>query len=551
MRSFTRLSSSLARITQQISQEKRELILSILKSTTTKREAKAYLQKYRNDLDTRWEPFADKSSHRAFGSVKYNASIEHTSRELAKPIEDFRHIALIRLPADILEEETLRGISLSIKNLIQLGVWPLIVLEPGAVIANTARDSHRRILNLAHRVANVFGRISDSTNVDFSIYHSVFDISKLDGLKTIDINNLLDPILHSTVPLILPIGCNIATCELSVVDTNECVKQIALEIFRSERSLSLEKVVFVDHMGGVPSIERRSSSHVFINMTQEYSDIVSELHIGYLDPVQRDHHLLNLSYMKDILEFARDHGKFDVTGLITTPRVLALEKSQLNPLAYNVLTDRPIVSSSLPVGNRAVPLLSTNVLKLGFDVKEHHCEHYPEGEKLDVLFKLGVIERQRFVDLMNDAFGKDLDEVSYFRRLNSKLASVIIIGDYDGGAVITNEGIDDTTRVSYLDKFAISKKNQGLPSMADVIFKVIVQSHSHELFWRSRKSNPINKWYFERSQGSMSTSSSPWKIFYTGELYKERISQSTSSGIDIKERLETYQQIVDQIPPSF
>ena len=40
----------------------------------------------------------------------------------------------------------------------------------------------------------------------------------------------------------------------------------------------------IDPIGGIPSIERHQTSHVFINLSQEYSDILSELFMDILNP---------------------------------------------------------------------------------------------------------------------------------------------------------------------------------------------------------------------------------------------------------------------------
>lgn len=544
MSPWTQISGSLARLTQELIREKRELVLSILKSTTTKREARNYLAKYETVFQARLLSIYDKENNslsRA-SDLKPNFGIKQKNH--------IRPLALIKFPAENIDQDTLHGIGHSLQKLIKLGIWPIILLDPktsGALHVNTLTT----LLAKADRMANRLDASFRESSVDFSVTHSVFERKQDHDHEVTGIDQVLRPIFHNTVPIVLPVTFTSVNCKLEVIDTNDALQGIARELFSAHKKASLEKIVFVDPKGGIPSIERKSSSHVFINLSQEYSDIVSELHIGFLDPDDRDHHLRNLQSMRSLLELAESYGKTGVTGLITTPHVMALENSQLNPLAYNVLTDRPIVSSSLPIGNRAVSRLSTNVLKLGFEVKEFSTTSFPDGLKFDSLINSGLIEKQKFVNLINDAFNNVLEESRYFERLNGNLATLIIVGDYDGAAVITTESSSEGKSIAYLDKFAISKRNQGLPSMADVIFKAIIQCHPEELFWRSRKTNPINKWYFERSLGSMAVPDSPWKIFFTGEVYRDKISQTKDTGIDIKNHLDQYRELVAKIPPSF
>ena len=77
------------------------------------------------------------------------------------------------------------------------------------------------------------------------------------------------------------------------------------------------------------------------------------------------------------------------------------------------------------------------------------------------------------------------------------MAAVIIAGDYDGGAIITWEEGFRGRKVPYLDKFAVSRKAQGTGGVADVVFKAMLMGDGmfpKELLWRSRKTNPVNKW---------------------------------------------------------
>lgn len=115
----------------------------------------------------------------------------------------------------------------------------------------------------------------------------------------------------------------------------------------------------IDPIGGIPSIERNQTSHVFINLSQEYSDIVSELYIGFIKPEYRIFHMNNLKAMNKTLTLVSDKtGNDETTGIITTPDIMSVNNDQLNPIIYNVLTDRSIISSSLPTShNRTLNFL--------------------------------------------------------------------------------------------------------------------------------------------------------------------------------------------------
>ena len=92
-----------------------------------------------------------------------------------------------------------------------------------------------------------------------------------------------------------------------------------------------------------------------------------------------------------------------------------------------------------------------------------------------------------------------------------------------------------------MDKFAVVRALQGEPGLADIIFKALLSQFPEELVWRSRKTNPVNKWYFERSVGTVGIEDSPWRVFYTG--WKNEVWD--------KKRIDNYIEICRDIEPSF
>jgi amino-acid N-acetyltransferase len=70
--------------------------------------------------------------------------------------------------------------------------------------------------------------------------------------------------------------------------------------------------------------------------------------------------------------------------------------------------------------------------------------------------------------------------------------------------------------IPYLDKFAVLRKSQGAGGVADIVFNAMVRNCFPDgVCWRSRKDNPVNKWYFERSRGTMKIRDMNWTMFWT------------------------------------
>lgn len=543
---------------------KRNLILSILRSTTTKREAKKYLEKYQNQFDfNNSEPSTGKTIsdsqrellvNRFLHGKKLSGSVyDGSNQKLAKiplrlAVFNFKQISIL--------SKSWNGIRETFKRLLNLGISPVIVLDFDHMNNDSFKYNELYMMNLLNRVMNKLERPEEGSIQTMPLWSLFSTKDNTKSFQVDTIEQILVPLYQGVIPIAMPVAYNSLSTKHDFVSAHEISYHLVNSLLDlSPSSLSIEKIVFIDPIGGIPSIERNQTSHVFINLSQEYSDIISELYIGHIQPKQRDSHLQNLNYMNRLLTLTKEKGKSDdSTGIITTPHIMSINDDQLNPIIYNVLTDRSIISSSLPLSLDATPQLSTSVLKKGVDVSVLDAGNFNGHYTFENLVLEGCIDKGRLVDLLNDSFGKKLDTEAYFQRINNSLATIVIAGDYDGAAIITWETPKNSEdAVAYLDKFAIAKRNQGLPGLADVIFKIILQSHSGELIWRSQKKNPVNKWYFERSRGLISSENSQWRVFYTGTVFDKRIIKTRKgpSDLDIKRKIHDYIDIGESIPASF
>ena len=254
-------------------------------------------------------------------------------------------------------------------------------------------------------------------------------------------------------------------------------------------------------------------------------------------------HLENLNLARSFL--ARLPSSASV--LITSPSEAAnLEKEvsfqagvvgtrrQRNPLIHNLLTDRPAFSSSLPAGRVGsqsnANVTPTTIAKHGMSISilpdlRNGPWQAPVRGRCQLSLTDSDVDLPRLVHLIEDSFGRKLDVSEYLKRVNDRIAGIIIAGEYEGGAILTWEMppgiIDDGTpesrarMVPYLDKFAVLKKKQG-SATADLVFKAMVRDcFPNGVCWRSRKDNVVNKWYFERSRGTWKLPDTGWTMFWT------------------------------------
>jgi amino-acid N-acetyltransferase len=209
-------------------------------------------------------------------------------------------------------------------------------------------------------------------------------------------------------------------------------------------------------------------------------------------------------------------------------------RRQRNPLIHNLLTDRPAFSSSLPAGRVGgqctTTITPTTIAKHGMSITvlpnlRNGSWQPPSQGQSQLSLTDPQVDLSRLVHLIEDSFGRKLDVSEYLKRVNDRIAGIIIAGEYEGGAILTWETppgvVDDGSpelrarMVPYLDKFAVLKKKQG-SATADLVFKAMVRDcFPSGVCWRSRKDNVVNKWYFERSRGTWKLPDTGWTMFWT------------------------------------
>lgn len=546
---------------------KRDLILTILNSTATKREVRSYLSKYRlleeNDLYKNKDKIIDENNDndiddivitnkryskyiRNFMDVKtVNVAYANSKIPLNDPRNELTLTQTIRACVlrirrlDQWDNEKIKNLGIVLKKAISLGASPVIVID-GDIINGCDSSLEKDIEDFVDfKLDNFVNCLGDQ--LLSRIVQGCFDLLENGDLKAVIPEMIGVPIFSGLIPIVSPF-----------VVTENSLKKVCVQGFNLTKEtinvlqdddmkdiLSVEKIVFIDKIGGFPSVERSDGSHVLINMLQEYDDINDEIQNKLLLSNEvKSLHLSNLEAMKELLD-KYPHS----TGILTTPDMATKEEEkqidrETNPIIYNILTDRPTISSSLPVSLRRTPQLNTTIIKNGMPISVFLCNDSKNGLDLLKMEKDGLIDLKKLKFLIDDSFGRDLNMRHYLERINCKVAGLIISGDYEGGAIITWEKINNRS-VAYLDKFAVVKKLQGIPGIADIVFKAMLNSFKDELLWRSRKNNPVNKWYFERAKANYSIPGTQWRLFFTGE--KELTL----------ENFKCYQKICSAIEPSF
>ncbi|KAF8500662.1 mitochondrial amino-acid acetyltransferase [Hysterangium stoloniferum] len=275
----------------------------------------------------------------------------------------------------------------------------------------------------------------------------------------------------------------------------------------SEFDLTPLRLMIINREGGIPSYARSGYPHLLINLDSEYSYIRDT----FYEPWQGSHPtaLANLALARKCLSYMPP----------TSSAVVVSHRSPKSLIA-NLITNKPIVSSSLPhallQGNRKLNAHTPTLLRRGLPIS--------------VVKRVSEIDRPKMKILLEQSFNRTLNEDDFYKRLEQHLDFVIVAGDYIGAAIVTKE-YACSKRISYLDKFAVLPSHQGdgtvdflwvalhdesyglgLPSSVNPHGGNEGQGEGQDLVWRSRADNPVNKWYFERSSGHLRLGK--WVLFW-------------------------------------
>jgi acetylglutamate kinase len=126
------------------------------------------------------------------------------------------------------------------------------------------------------------------------------------------------------------------------------------------------------------------------------------------------------------------------------------------------------------------------------------------GERVLSVERWDQLDLARLRSLIESAFGRVLLP-DYFER--TKLRRAYVSENYRAAVILTDEG-----GFTYLDKFAVLDEAQG-EGLGRAVWQVM-RDENPRLFWRSRRGNPVNTFYFSESDGCIKEPK--WKVFWYG-----------------------------------
>jgi amino-acid N-acetyltransferase len=667
-----------------------DFFFNVLNTSTTKREVKAYISRYKTPVskpDSKGATKREEAVSEAVGKENHNTwrldksgvnlgslygatrAIEESPVFTYEPLPDkFHvesveplHVAVVKIRSPhLLDEKALGGVGLTLSQLARLGLLSVVVVDcdEAAVPEQPGELTQRWKGSVMEQCNRVAGAINEHSKDGSRVVDHILGISPIKedvpcrvhvrgGVEVHLRDMLMKPLRAGTIPVIPPLAYT-STLELKRIQPDDAVLALTRELagLRSpavdEKELgkvmhtpakasteineptSLDRIIVLDPLGGLPAVDDPDKSHIFVNLEQEYGEVRERFvkegsqprenlastaegdnnsmlgasnpftklletwikpppdALGSSDPQALqsqqpplvNRHVKNLDLIQRCLSLlppsssallttpdeaassaftSVDDTEATVTGVSTRPK--------RNPLIHNLLTDKPIISSSLPAARIASPSSteSTNIahstpatfFKRGMPltiIPDPRMSPWappgPDTEPLQ-LESDPRIDFPSLVHLIEDSFGRKLNVQDYLSRIRGRIAGVIIAGGYEGGAILTWETPppspgDSSPRapVPYLDKFAVLRRSQGSGGVADVVFNAMVRDCLPDgVVWRSRRENPVNKWYFERSVGTWKIPKSQWTMFWTGADVDWGSESAQSKGGDEERKL--------------
>ncbi len=135
------------------------------------------------------------------------------------------------------------------------------------------------------------------------------------------------------------------------------------------------------------------------------------------------------------------------------------------------------------------------------------------GERVQHASTWGELDLERLRGLIESAFGRTLAP-DYFER--TTLQRAYVSENYRAAVILTAEDAG-----TYLDKFAVLDDAQG-EGLGRAVWQ-LMRDENPRLFWRSRRGNPVNAFYWSECDGSLKQPK--WKVFWYGISDFDAIAQ--------------------------
>ncbi|KIS66643.1 acetyl-CoA:L-glutamate N-acetyltransferase [Mycosarcoma maydis] len=325
-----------------------------------------------------------------------------------------------------------------------------------------------------------------------------------------------DMVVAATRPSEQAVASDVSASASASASASSTSADALAELIGGEVDMMPLRLMVINREGGIPSHARGGDPHLSINLASEYHQIKQSFVWHQTHPTA----LRNLDAISDCLSYMPQ----------TSSGVLVTHRSPRSLIA-NLITNKAAHSPSLPhrlLANKQDVRHTPTIVRPGLPIK--------------VIQDFDKLNLDKMCALLEASFRRKLNQHAYYERLRKSLDFAIITGDYQGAAIVTKEYAPDDDRASvepiaYLDKFAVLPSLQGSGTV-DFLWGALrdeVQGlglldalndnggrggygTGRDLVWKSRSNNPVNRWYYERSNGFVridtDAKGTGWQLFW-------------------------------------
>jgi amino-acid N-acetyltransferase len=500
---------------------------------------------FSSTLPTGFPPLSSTSPLSALPSAtdKTGGNNELADELLAHPAS--RHTALVKVQGPFSDRQ-MESIAEGMVYLKKLGLVSIIVMdnenwsaEEDRIVATPEDERRRQVVALRERMKaetlrfsnmleakggaarpllegvlcvkgaafeDTLAPIASTSEKPYDASHTDLFVDSLSGIR--------NAVRRGEIPVIPPMALD-QSCFSICVSANDALRAISHGLADAERQAGLRyeadarlehdvdltpvRIMIINREGGIPSPAREGDPHLSINLESEF-DYINQSFIWHeTHPTA----LSNLSLIRDCL-----------ADLPRTASAILVSHRSPRSLIANLITNKPAHSPSLH--HDLIP--------------RRNIQHQPtiirRGLPIRVMRSMDDIDEDKLTHVLEESFGKTLDRQPFYDRLRRDLDFCIVAGDYQAVAIVTNErdalrGGSSGESIAYLDKFAVLPSLQGdgtvdflwgalrdeswglglLDALNPNVGGLGGQGIARDLVWRSRSNNPVNKWYFDRSNG--------------------------------------------------
>ena len=297
----------------------------VFETGTTGRDARPFLSKYgakkpdkKSDNVVDPDKFEVYTEPRATGDpqlLNIVDEVKHrsTTPEVAQAQQDLEDdglspqhsLALVKIrDVSSIDDETIRGIGLTISQMSLLGMTSVIMLDPLDPSDSSSTSGQKLI---SEQVDRVVSSIDEHGHVQAMRLENAIEVirsskssSSLDLSSKIRVarsSDILQSAKREIISVLAPVAWNPMTMEMEQVSADDAVLALAHELSgvaptvksvqgdvpMSKRSrgsispLTVDRVIILDPLGDIPSSDPSEGSHIFVNLMQEYDIIQSDL----------------------------------------------------------------------------------------------------------------------------------------------------------------------------------------------------------------------------------------------------------------------------------